>query len=137
MLFDQIVGQYNDIKAMIRRLVLKQQELRDFCRFPQISNYNGMPKAPGYNGSQIEKFIIKLDGLEKEQLEQERKLEALRNEITKHIDLIPNYIIRDIMERRIFLGQSWRKISRIVKYSESRVRQFYNAGILMVKTRGN
>ena len=137
MLFEQLVKQYNDIKAKIRRLVLKQQELRELGGLPRTGNYDGMPKAPGYNGSPIEKFIVKLDELEREQLEQERKLDALRNEITKYIDLIPNYTIRDIMEHRIFMRQGWRKISRIVNYSVSRVRQFYDEGILTIKSAGD
>ena len=83
MLFEQLVKQYNDVKAKIRRLVLKQQELRELGGLPKIGDLDGMPKAPGYNGSPIEKFIIKLDELEREQLEQERKLDVLRNEITK------------------------------------------------------
>lgn len=137
MLFEQLVKQYNDIKAKIRRLVLKQQELRELGGLPRSGNYDGMPKAPGYNGSPIEKFIVKLDELEREQLEHERKLDALRNEITKYIDFIPNYTIRDIMEHRIFMGQGWRKISRIVNYSVSRVRQFYDEGILTIKSAGD
>ena len=35
------------------------------------------------------------------------------------------------------MGQGWRKISRIVNYSVSRVRQFYDEGILIIKNAGD
>ena len=137
MMFEQLVKQYNDTKAKIRRLVLKQQELRELGGFPKTGAYDGMPKAPGFHGSPIENFIVKLDELEQEQLELERKLDALRNEITKYIDLIPNYTTRDIMEHKIFMSQGWRKISRVVNYSVSRVRQFYDEGVTIIKNAGD
>lgn len=133
MKFEQLVKQYNDVKAKIRRLVLKQQELRELGGFPKRGDNDGMPKVPGYNGSPIENFIVKLDEWEREQLEQERRLEGLRIQITTFIDIVPNYAIRDIMEHKIFMGQGWRKISRIVNYSVSRVRQLYDEGILIIK----
>lgn len=133
MKFEQLVKQYNDVKAKIRRLVLKQQELRELGGFPKRGDNDGMPKVPGYNGSPIENFIVKLDEWEREQLEQERRLEGLRVQITTFIDVVPNYAIRDIMEHKIFMGQGWRKISRIVNYSVSRVRQLYDEGILIIK----
>lgn len=133
MKFEQLVKQYNDVKAKIRRLVLKQQELRELGGFPKRGDNDGMPKVPGYNGSPIENFIVKLDEWEREQLEQERRLEGLRVQITTFIDIVPNYAIRDIMEHKIFMGQGWRKISRIVNYSVSRVRQLYDEGILIIK----
>lgn len=133
MKFEQLVKQYNDVKAKIRRLVLKQQELRELGGFPKRGDNDGMPKVSGYNGSPIENFIVKLDEWEREQLEQERRLEGLRIQITTFIDIVPNYAIRDIMEHKIFMGQGWRKISRIVNYSVSRVRQLYDEGILIIK----
>lgn len=132
-LFEQLVKQYNDIKREIRRLILKQQELRELGCLPRTSEFDGMPKAPGYNGSPVEKFIIRLDELEHEQMELENKLETIRKEITIYIDKIPGSTIREVMEYKIFMGKGWRYIAHNVNYSVSRVRQFYDEGIAIIR----
>lgn len=131
--FDRLVKQYNDIKYRIRRLVLKQQELRELGGLPRTGENEGMPKTPGYNGSPIEKFVSRLCELEEEQMLYERKLEDLRADITIIIDKIPNTTIREVLEYKVFMSKGWRYISRCISYSVSRVRQFYDEGIAIIR----
>lgn len=134
--FEQLVKKYNDIKYQIRRLVFKQQELRELGCLPHTGEMDGMPHAPGYNGSPVEKYLVRLSELETEQMELEQKLDELRKKITAFIDKIPNYTTREIFEYKIFMGRGWRYISRQVNYSVSRIRQLYDEGIALIRNDG-
>lgn len=135
--FVQLVKQYNDIKSRIRRLVLKQQELRELGGLPRTSDFGGLPQQPGYNGSPVEKYIIRLCELEDEQMNLEKQLEIIRIEITKYIDLIPNLTTREIVEYKVFMGKGWRFISHRMNYSVSRVRQLYDEGVAIIHNAGD
>ena len=131
--FEQLVAQYNDTKYKIRRLVLKQQELRELGCLPRTGANDGMPSAPGYHGSPVENYLIRLCELEDEQMQLEKQLDSLRGEITKYIDKIPNYTTRDIIEYKVFMGKGWRYISRQICYSVSRIRQLYDEGVDIIR----
>lgn len=131
--FEQLVKQYNDTKYKIRRLVLQQQELRELGCLPGASNLDGMPHAPGNGTSTVEKYLMRLDDLEKKQISLEQRLETIRDGITFYIDKIPSYVTREIFEYKIFMGKGWRYIARQVCYSVSRLQQFYADGLAEIR----
>ena len=130
MKFRELVNRYNDVKYKIKRLKLKEQELRELGALP----HNSQAGCGGrHNSSAVEGYVVTLNQIVCEIERLEADMSSLRERITNILDILPSDCIREILEMRLLLRKTWRYIAGHVYYSESRVRQLYKIGLREVQ----
>lgn len=130
MKFFEIVRQYNNIKFKLKSKLNEELELRELCALPKVNDMGGMPGAPGYNGSPVEKFVIRLDEIKQEQIELNSKLEEKRKDIMLFIETLNDYFGRQVVELVLFRTTprpNWKQVAHRVGYSESGTRALYKS----------
>ena len=130
MKFVELVNQYNHLKYKIRRLQLKEQELRELQRLP----HNGMSGfGGGHSSSAVEGYVVALAQITGEIERLELESVSLRERITSVLDKLSSDSMREVLEMRLLLHKTWRYIAVSVYYSEAHVRRLYNIGIKEVQ----
>lgn len=128
MKFFELIRQYNNTKFRLKSKMNEEAELRELCALPKTSDMGGMPGAPGYNGSPVEKFVIRLGELQEEQNKLNSKLEDIRNDIMLFIDTLDDYFARQVVELVVFRlspRPNWKHVAKRIGYSESGARALY------------
>ena len=129
MTFEQMVRDYERLKYQIRRLEIKEKELRLLGGFPKPSMLDGMPKTKN-NNSSIENTLIKLSEIESQRNTCEIQLEACRRQILTFIDLSSSLMSREIIELKTFTPRcTWKSVANKVFLSEDYCRHLYYDGI--------
>lgn len=128
MKFFELVRQYNRLKFKLKSKISEEQELRELCCLPKTNDFGGMPGSPGYNGSPVEKFVIRLDEIMQDQVEINKKLETVRSNIMQMIETLDDYFAEQVVELVVFRNTprpNWKVVAKKVGYSESGTRALY------------
>lgn len=136
MKFFDLVRQYNRLKFKLKSKINEELELRELCCLPKTSDLGGMPGSPGYNGSPVEKFVIRLDEIMQEQVELNKKLETIRKSLMQFIETLDDYFAEQVVELVVFRNTprpNWKIIAKRVGYSESGTRALYKSSTLKLE----
>lgn len=131
MKFFELINEYNHIKCKIASKINEENELRELGQMPKVDN-GGMPGSPGYHGSPVESFVLRLDQIMQDQKELNEQLEEVRKKICLFIDTLEDYFARQCVELVIFRTThrpNWKIVANRIGYSESGSRSLYYSSI--------
>ena len=86
-------------------------ELREAASSPPSPNLSGMPRAPGYGPSRIEKYVARIIDTERRIEAKEREAVMAEARIWEFIGSSPHHDINVIIIYRFIFGLTWEKVA--------------------------
>lgn len=132
MTFESLVRDYERLKYQLRRLEIKEREIRMLGGFPKSGGIEGMPKVKN-NSSSVENTILKLSEIENQRNTYKIKINDARQEILTLIDKVTSLAAQEVIELKTFTPRiGWKQIADKVYLSESRCRHLYYEAIIEI-----
>ena len=119
--------------AQVRRLDVRiTTKLAEWNRLRDMQDsrhrsYNSMPRSG--RRRDWTNLVVRIAAVEAEAAQLRREQNALKAEIEQQIDMLPDERYRDLLECRYLMLWDWRKIAKVMNYSESHVFRLHRAAL--------
>lgn len=124
MVNQKLLSQYQSIKAEIKELDYRIEELYFSAMFPKSGQITGLPRAAGYSTEGLAKLFEQIENLVAVYVDKRIKLIELCLEIENEVDSLPS-VERRIIRLRYLDGKEWSDISTITTYSVSQLHKIH------------
>lgn len=126
-------------KPIVGRIEAKMEQIErmENALFPGAQILSGTPGG-GHVGGGMEKTDAAIDKLRRMRsgiLKEIRELEAVRDEIMRAINAVPDETLRLLLEERYINFHSWRQIARNMNYSEDYIYRLHQDALKKLRIR--